>query len=373
MRRLFHIVSVLVVLVILGTTVLALPQSNSSSSSSRLSAMPAASRQEGQRILNRALDYLRSTQNKEDGSWQGHEGITGLATIAFLQQPGGWARDAKIVEPALKFLASRQKEDGSVWTKDSPPVNTAIAITAFRYSGKKEYEPHIKKGQAFLVLAQFDEGEGVKPTDHGYGGVGYNAETRSDLKNLHHVMEAMKATELPKDNPFWDKAIQFLKRTQNLKETNDQAWAGDDGGFVYRPGFSFAGETRSYGSMSYSGILSMTYADLKKTDPRVQAVSKWIRSNYTLEENPGLGKTTLYYYYMVFAKGLRALGETSLVDAKGQKHDWREELVKKLTELQKPEGYWVNLDDPSYWQDNKDLVTAFTSTALNHVLNDAIR
>ena len=42
--------------------------------------------------------------------------------------------------------------------------------------------------------------------------------------------------------------------------------------------------------------------------PRVQAVLKWVRDNYTVDENPGMGQKTVYYYYMVFAKALQAVG-----------------------------------------------------------------
>ena len=333
--------------------------------------MNAASHDAAQASLQRGLAYLRQNQ-KPNGSWEMHEGITGLAAMAFLKQPGGWQKDAQNVDKSLKFIAGLAKPDGSIWSKDMAAVNTAIAIMAFKLSGKAEYATLIKKGQDYLVKTQFDEGEGVKPSDKNYGGIGYDDETRADLSNLHHVLEALRETDLPKNNPLWDKAMQFVQRTQNRKASNDQSWSGTDGGFVYMPGMSFAGETKSYGSMTYSGLLSYSYSNVTKTDARVQAAHNWITSHYTLDENPGLGKTTLYYYYMVFAKGLRVWGDAVVSDAKGAKHDWRDELSKKLISLQNKDGFWVNTDDPSHWQDNKVLVTAFTSIALDYVLNDSL-
>ena len=244
---------------------------------------------------------------------------------------------------------------------------------AFKLSGKPEYSTLVKKGQDYLVKAQFDEGEGFKTSDKNYGGIGYDDESRADLSNLHHVLEALKETSLPNENQVWDKAIKFIQRTQNRKASNDQGWTTDDGGFIYMPGMSFSGGTKSYGSMTYAGLLSYSYANLQKTDLRVGDAYKWIRANYTVDENPGLGKTTLYYYYMVFAKGLRVIGEPVVTDVKGQKHDWRDDLAKKIVSLQNAQGYWVNLDDPSHWQDNKVLVTAFTATALDYILNDTLR
>jgi len=43
---------------------------------------------------------------------------------------------------------------------------------------------------------------------------------------------------------------------------------------------------RSYGSISYAGLLSYIYADLQRDDPRVQAAFDWLRGNYTLDEIP---------------------------------------------------------------------------------------
>lgn len=44
---------------------------------------------------------------------------------------------------------------------------------------------------------------------------------------------------------------------------------------------------RSYGSISYVGLMSYLYARLERQDARVQAVLQWLSENYTLEENPG--------------------------------------------------------------------------------------
>ena len=99
----------------------------------------------------------------------------------------------------------------------------------------------------------------------------------------------------------------------------------------------------------------------------VQSVLKWLRSNYTLEENPGIGDKAIYYYYMVMAKALQASGEGIIVDAKGQRHNWREELARKLIALQHDEGYWVNTNKAEM-QDNKVLVTSFTLMAVQAVL-----
>jgi squalene-hopene/tetraprenyl-beta-curcumene cyclase len=176
----------------------------------------------------------------------------------------------------------------------------------------------------------------------------------------------------------WEKAVKFVQRCQNLPASNDQPWAKnatdrDKGGFVYMPGFSFAEDEpqknesdpiRSYASMSYAGLKSYIYADLKKDDPRVVAAVKWLQRNYTLEENPGVGQQGLYYYFHTVAKALTAYGEDIFVDAAGKRHDWRAELMTKLLSLQRlPDGCWFN-DNNRWMEGDPILVTSYSLLAL---------
>ncbi len=209
-----------------------------------------------------------------------------------------------------------------------------------------------------------DGGEGYSPKDWFYGGIGYGGDERPDLSNTFIALDALTTTDLPEHSKSWDKALRFLERCQNYS-TNDQSWAGNDGGFIYYPGKSQAGGTKSYGSMTYSGLLSYTYCGLEKDDPRVQAAVNWIREHYTVEENPSMGKRGRYYYYFVMAKSLSAYGERVIVDSRGVSHYWADELTDKLIHLQHQEGYWVN-EDSTWMEDNKALVTAYALIALEH-------
>jgi squalene-hopene/tetraprenyl-beta-curcumene cyclase len=319
--------------------------------------------------LDRGAAYLAS-QQKPDGTWENHPGITALAATALLRQTGKTpaAQHARVAK-ALDYLKGLQKPDGGIYVRDLPHYITSVAAMAFVASERPEYQPVIERARAFLVEQVIDEGEGYTPKDKFYGGVGYGSDLRPDLANVEYALRALKETGLAKDHAAWEKAIKFLQRTQNLTETNDQPGVLNDGGFMYYPGFTYAqgGGTRSYGSMTYAGLLSYSYASLTKDDERVKAALKWIRENYTVEENPGMGKTTLYYYYMVFAKALQTFGEDVIVDGQGRRHNWREDLAKKLLAVQHGEGFWVN-EDPQYWQDNKVLVTAFTMMAIEYLL-----
>lgn len=322
--------------------------------------------------LARAAAYLRQ-QQASDGTWEKHPGITAMAATALLKQPGtSPASQLKVVGKTLDSLAALAKPDGGIYDKAIPHYITAVAVMAMVAGGRPQDKPLIEKARAYLADALLDEGEGVSPADKFYGGASYggaNMDRRADIISLEYALRAMKDAQLPANNAAWDKALKFIQRTQNNSETNDQGWASNDGGFVYFPGFTYNvnGGTLSYGAATYAGLLSYSWANVKKDDGRVKAVLKWVRNNYTVDENPGLGQKTVYYYYMVFAKALQAVGEPVLTDAKGQRHNWREDLGRKLLNLQHPEGYWVN-EIKDEMQDNKVLVTAFTMMALEAIL-----
>jgi squalene-hopene/tetraprenyl-beta-curcumene cyclase len=340
----------------------------------RQNGLSAETRQRLQQALDKAETYLRQ-QQKADGSFDANPGITALAATAILRQPGKQkAAQMQVVGKTLDGLAKLAKPDGGIYEKVIPHYITAVSTMALVAGGRPQDKPLIEKARAYLAENLLDEGEGVAKSEFWYGGMGYGNTTRADgrradMISLEYALRAMKEAELPETNAAWQKAITFLQRTQNHSETNDQKWAANDGGFVYYPGFSYHvdGGTRSYGSVSYAGLLSYTWANVKKNDERVQAVVKWIRDNYTIDENPGMGQKTVYYYYMVFAKALQALGDNTIVDARGRSHSWREELGRKLLTLQNPEGYWVNTV-PDEMQDNKVLVTSFTMTAIHSIL-----
>ena len=315
--------------------------------------------------LARGAAYVRS-QQKSDGLWEDHPGITAMVASALINQPGDRPANVKSVAKTLDYLRSLAKPDGGIYVKDIPHYITATSLMTISSAGLPQDKAIIEKARKYLAEHLLDEGEGVNPTDKFYGGMGYGGTSdggRADLISLEYGLRAMKESGVAVNDEAWKKAVMFLQRTQNNSETNDQSWAKNDGGFIYYPGYSQAGETRSYGAASYAGIMSYAWSNVKKSDPRVQAVMKWVRDNYTVDENPGLGQKTVYYYYMVFAKALQAMGDSTIVDAKGRRHNWREDLGRKLLALQHQEGYWVNTDKAEL-QDNKVLVTTFTMMAI---------
>lgn len=333
--------------------------------------LSAPTRQKLTASLERGAAYLRS-QQRPDGTFDNHPGVTAMAATALLRQTGvPREKSLQTAGRALDFLKSLAKPDGGIYEKMIPHYITAVSMQALVAGGRAGDRATIEAARTYLADHLLDEGEGITKDNKFYGGLGYGGTSDggiADIISLELGLRALKEAELPANDAAWQKAIQFLQRTQNNRETNDQPWSGTDGGFVYYPGYSqIEGTTNSYGSGTYAGILSYAWANLQRNDRRVQNALRWIREHYTVDENPGIGDKALYYYYMVFAKALHAVGEHTIVDGKGVSHNWREDLGNKLLSLQNADGYWVNAN-PAEMQGNRVLVTAFTMLAIESIL-----
>tara|TARA_B100001971_G_C18102078_1_gene489429 strand:- start:168 stop:968 length:801 start_codon:yes stop_codon:yes gene_type:complete len=262
-------------------------------------------------------------------------------------------------------------------------------MMAMLASGDTKYNPSIIKARKYLIGQQWDlgvKGKSDHPLD---GGVGYgNRYPHGDLNNTLIALEAIYYSKhLVKDSPEakndlnWKAAISFIQNCQNLKSHNKQPWVSEDpenkGGMIYFPGKSMAGEAkgsksgrtalRSYGSISYAGMLSYAYADLNMADPRVKAVREWLVNNYTLQENPGMGAQGLFYYYFLMTKALTFYGTDMLTLPNGKKVDWRKEIGLKLMGAQDQDGSWINKDSSRWWENEKPLVSAYSIIALNYL------
>jgi squalene-hopene/tetraprenyl-beta-curcumene cyclase len=329
--------------------------------------MDATLRSNAQRAVDEGLRYLRQTQ-AEDGSWSRSVGITALALRAYLESHRTYNEsDGAFITRPVQFILSHVNEDGSISeTKQNENYNTAVAMVALKLLNNPAYDEILANAQKFLLGLQIDEGEGYAPDHRYYGGIGYGGDERPDLSNQYMAMEALRAVATDPKSPVWERALIFINRSQNRSESNDQEWAGNDGGFTYMPGFSPHGETGSYGGMTHAGLISLLFAGIDKNDPRVRAAYDWIRANYTLDENPGAAdRQGLYYYYLTFATSMSAFGETEITDTDGNVHNWRNDLATKLLELQDDDGSWINKVSPRWWEDNRDLVTSRSVIALN--------
>jgi squalene-hopene/tetraprenyl-beta-curcumene cyclase len=321
-----------------------------------------------QRAVDDGLRWLRSVQ-KPDGTWGGHLGITELALTAFAKSHRAYREDdGPFMRNAITRIRNAVRPDGSITeggqNEATKNYTTALGILALKSLGDPKDADIIQKAQKWMKAQQTDEDQGYKPEDKLYGGFGYGSSLRPDLSNTQFALEALRASGLPASDPVFTKAAKFISRTQNRTESNDVAGALDDGGFAYYPGFSFEGGWTSTGSMTYAGIKSYLYAEMDKNDPRVQAALKWITKNYTVDENPGRGPKTFYYYIDIFARTWNILKTDVVVTEDGVQHDWFRDLVTKLVAEQRPDGFWVNSRSADSWEDRPELCTAHALLAL---------
>jgi Prenyltransferase and squalene oxidase repeat len=348
-----------------------------------------------QATIDKALAYLKSAQ-KPDNGWQGQydpPGITALVLRAFISDKQ-YNTHQPFLAKGFEKLLSYQVANGGIYKDVLACYNTAIAISALAESNDPQYRGAMLKALDFLRTLQWsDTISGVSPElrvksdkDPRYGGFGYGHGARPDLSNTQMALDALHDAGVKPSDPAFQAALKFATRCQNFSETNDQPWAGDDGGFIYTPangGNSAAGEfllggrrmLRSYGSMTYAGLKSMIYAGLSHDDPRVKAAWGWISKNFTVDENPGmaaLGPDTaqagLYYYFYTMARALTAYGQPVIVDPQGARHDWRVALIRKLATLQRPDGSFMG--ERRWMEDNPILVTAYTVMVLEETKSD---
>ncbi len=337
-----------------------------------------------EQTIQEGLAFLLAGQ-QPDGGWLLRErsdpAVTSLVVKCFIQDEHfGPKHDA--VKSALEHVLRFVQPDGGIYVPDAGLRNyyTSVALLALSAAGDSRFDPIIRDAQGFLKKGQWDEEEDHDHESVWFGGAGYGTNKRPDLSNTQLMLEALKQSGLPADDPVYRKAIRFISRCQMSSSVNDQPFArgADDGGFIYSPvngGESKAGTEivegrpmlRSYGSMTYAGFKSLLYAGLDRKDSRVQAAMEWIRRHYTLDVNPNMpgarSKEGLYYYYHVFARALHAWGEDVIEDSRGRKHVWRADLCEKLAELQRRDGSWVNEAD-RWYEGNPYLVTAYAILAL---------
>ena len=375
---------------------------------------PAAT---AQAALDKGLAFLKANQ-QPDGGWQRSDrepiGISALVLRAFVDGGKDTSKTDFVAKGFAKLL-SYQASDGGIYKNLLASYNTAICTGTLVAAKDPAFQPEIDKAVAYLKTLQWTQEtrpEYVAPADKpqdkfngkqavasdtdpwaggwGYGGRGHSpaGQGRPDLSNTQFAIEALKDSGVSPDDPAMKKALQFVTRCQNNSETNDQAWASNDGGFIYGPSDDRKGESdggtftengqrriRTIGSMSYAGLKSMVYAGLAKDDPRVKAVWAWVNKNFTLEENvgraaadPADAKAGLFYGYLTMARALHAYGEPTLIDGDGKKIDWRLAMIDKLSSTQAADGSWVGIKQEM--ENNPILVTAYSTMVLEAAIAD---
>lgn len=355
-------------------------------------------RNEGEDAVRRGLQWMIQ-QQKPGGFWSSPEwpALTGFGLWALSLNES--TRNSEAVDQAVTYLKAMTQENGGIYVEPKiefkgggkSNYNTAICMVALHLTGREDVREIVLRARNFVASGQHLGGDVYR------GGFGYDRNTNrvyADLSNTYIAMEGMALTEGAEDFRTEGKraeidkqaAEDFITRIQNRKESNDADWVSDDpenaGGFAYHPEESKAGTLtaedgtihfRSFGSMTYAGLLSLIYADVDRSDPRIKSAIDWSVRYWNLEENPGMGAQGLYYFYNVLSKALAVYGQNPLPREDGTSINWRQELIKKLVSLQKIDengnGYWVN-EENRFWESDPVLVTGYTLIALQVALGE---
>lgn len=327
--------------------------------------------------IRKGIAFLRAHQEPDGnfvlGGFAPRAAWTALAASAMMRSPDHYnVKDHPFLRKAIDAVLAETKPGGGIYSKipfmSFSNYSTAVVVVALKDAGDKAYEPVIAKAAEYLKQCQH------RGDDDNGGGMSYDPGKRPDLNNTVCALEALNAAGIPKDDPVYQEALKFVTKCQNNPETNTRPDAGSDGGLIYAPGRSPAGERTeeggkkyqaSYGAMTYAGLISFLYADVDKSDPRVKSAWKWIQSNYDLDLNVNMKAVGLFYYYRIMAKALQRYGERYVVDDSGVKHDWAEELSRHLLSLQRPDGSWANSSASDYFEDDPVLVTSYVVATLS--------
>ncbi len=288
----------------------------------------------------------------------------------------GVASDKAAREKAAAFVLSTQRADGGFYVPKPGRggsglgnYNTSVCLSAL-FESKLAPAAPLLKARAYVASSQLTGDDTLA------GGFGYDRVSRrryADLSNTAYAMDAMARTasleELRADGKRvdldWAKALAFVENLQ-AKE------GADKGGAAYNERTPQAGRAtnrvgkvhlRAYGSMSYAAVLSMCSANLTKGDPRVRNALDYCSRYWSVEENPGMGRQGLYYYFDILARALHAAGVETLATPDGRTVFWKRELAAKLLSLQKPDGSWAN-DNNRFWEADPVLCTSFAMICL---------
>ncbi|HUG91399.1 MAG TPA: prenyltransferase/squalene oxidase repeat-containing protein, partial [Planctomycetaceae bacterium] len=276
--------------------------------------------------VSRGIGFLRTAQNA-DGGWAAPQGgfetgVTALVTLALLES--GVAADDAQVARALELLASAEPKR---------TYEVALQTIVFCRADRERFARKIRQNVEWLSNAQLrNPRAGLWTyTTPQPGGVaaGDNSNTGFALWALDAAAEAGFAV----DPDVWRRSLEHWTTTQNA-----------DGSWAYTPAAQGAGAARGTGSMTCSGIASVTscaerLATAQESDPpeKIEAVEQglqWLTQHFSVRENPGSKHWGLYYLNAL----QRAARRTSR--ARIGEHDWYQQGARHLLATQAERGSW---------------------------------
>ena len=174
-------------------------------------------------MVSKAVNFLKARQ-ADDGSWskdRKEPGITALVVTALLRTKRVLPADP-IVTKALTHLEQFLGPKGGLSEAPHANYTTAIALMAFQAANTGgKYDRIIKGGQDFLRTMQWDEGESKGRDSDFYGGAGYGGRnSRPDLSNTAFMIQALRDTGLPDDDPALKRALVFVSRARTSRASS---------------------------------------------------------------------------------------------------------------------------------------------------------
>ena len=232
--------------------------------------------------------------------------------------------DGPFMRRPLAFVRGRANPDGSFASGPRTIRDTALALMALSAVNVEADRPLIDGALKFLAAAIERQGRSLDPLDAAL------------------ALEALDPLDPSRALPAWGRG-------------------------VMRDGAA----TLESGALAVAELHSLLLVRVDRGDPRVAAVTGWLRDHYTVDANPPIGDQGRYRYYYGAVNGLSAYGRRTFTDAKGVERDWRTEIARQLISLQQFEGYWVNRD--AYGgEDNPFVATALALHALEVLYNSKL-
>lgn len=301
------------------------------SSGGRSSALGKYNRRYGgetEAAVIKALEWLKNHQ-LQDGSWSGigssknAPAMTGLALLCFLahgETPATSERYGPTVDRAIKFLVSKQKDDGSF---DSNSYANGIAVyavaEAYALTRIPSLRTSMESGAARIVRGMQDTG--------GFT-YGYEKNGRRDTSVAGWQAQAMKAAYIAgADVPGLKEA---MDRTVNGFKIN---YVPETGKFRYAP--QPGKDEGSNPSLACTGIGILCLQLLgHQEDKEVEGGLKSMENYQISYANPeGTGRPLYAWYYMaqaMFHKG------------KGMWERWNNSFAREMVKAQNADGSWVS-------------------------------
>jgi hypothetical protein len=301
--------------------------------------------------IQMGVNFLKSQQDKVEGSWPEHAGqpggLTALCTLALL------TAGEEPTSPALRNALS--------YLRNLPPPNRTYA-TALQTMALAAAEPErdlaiITRNARWLEQTQVKQG--FRAGNWGYGdqGSGDHSNTQFALMGLHEA----ERVGVSIDPRVWERSLDYFQKAQR----NDGSWA-----YYELPPSTRDQPLPSTGSMTCAGLGALlictdhlgrgesdVLADgsvrccgVPSDNDRIERAIQWL-GRYPLSSNPGMNTWHLYFLYGVERVG-RLSGRRYLGD-----QDWyrvgAEVLVARQDRLN---GQWRG---PGLLESNPTLGTAF--------------